>query len=518
MDQKPVSSLVLPFPSKGVSRRLSYQETPGDTTPDANNVRPDASIESRERGGSRPALVKWDSAQPGGSNAVRLIGEAFYSTGTAYAKHLVMSANGGLYRYNSAGSWTTITGGTALVSSRPLSGCDLLNNYYIANDTGGGIQVWDPTGTTKSDLTATEGTVPSDCHIVARYRDRLLLAGDQANPHVIHASRQGDPTDWDFTAQGKQASWKGSTADAGQIGMPVTALIPHGDDCCIVGCSSELWVIRSDPAHGGSVDNLSRAIGVFDYTSWCHDSEGNLWFISYNDGLYFMSGGCGNIPLSVSREKIPEEFLNLTRGTDVVTMTYDVRDRGLHVVINGSSDSAWFVDLKIQRGGDNTANRNWASFWPQSYQADHYPMFQFHRRESSHSDSQALWGGSDGYLRHHDYTLSQDDGSNEIVSEVCYLFPLAPNGHVGILNSIEVVPAAGSGDIDAAISIGNSMEEAFDATALTTLEFNTAGYSCAQYPRLRGNAAKVKLSNGEANAKWAMEELYVEIAEGGRRR
>ena len=511
-----VKTIAIPFPVGGVDKRLSYDEQAPLTAVAASNVRPDASISSRERGGSRPGLVKWDSAQPAGANVVRLIGQAFFTSSSAYAKYTYMSANGTLYRWNSAGSWTQITGVT-LVGNRPLTGCDLLNKVYIANQvTTEAIVVWTPTGTTMAALVASAGTVPTKCYILARYRDRLIAAGDRDNPHVIYASKQGDPTDWDDTATGVDAAWTLTTAEAGRVGAPITALAPHGDDCMIVGCAGELWTVRSDPGSNGAIDNLSRTIGIFDYTSWCHDSEGNLWFISHNDGLYFMSAGCGDRPLSVSRERLPEDLLNLVRGTDVVTMSYDVRDRGLHIVKNGSSDSAWFVDIKIKRTGD--AARNWGSFWPASHTADHYAMYQYHLTEADHTKSQALWGGSDGYIRHFDNTASQDDGSADITATYSVVVPMASPGEVGGLHTLECTPATSSGDIDVAVAVGNSMEEAADASASATYAFNSVGYNGSIHPRVRGNAVKLTVSNGQSNAEFAVESLLIKVAPQSNRR
>lgn len=513
-----MEAIKLPFPWGGEVKRQAFSESGPPTTPDASNVRPDCSILSRERGGSRPGLVKWDSAQPAGANAVRLIGEGFFTSSSTYAKYLYMSAGGALYRYNSAASWTAITGVT-LSSDRPLTSCDLLNKVYIAGDstTDDALVEWNPTGTTAALVSAsvTAGTVPTKCFIVCRYRDRVVLAGDRDNPHLVYACRQGDPYDWDDTEEDDQAAWTLSTADAGAIGEPVTALIPHGDDCLLVGSGSSLWVLRSDVTYDGVVDNLSRAVGIIDYTAWCHDSEGNLWFLSH-DGLYYMPGGCGSPPYSVSREKIPAELLNIDTSSTTVTLSYDVYARGLHIALNGSSDEAWFVDVRMMNLGDTIKPQG--SFWPQSYQATHYPFYQYQRRDEALDQSLVLWGGSDGYLRHHDDTASQDDGSNTFSSYYYITAPMASHGREGVLSTLECVTAANSGDVDIAVQVGNTPEAALAASAFSTHAFNTAGWNRPAYPRARGNAMALKVQNGETNAEWATEEIIVGVESGGRRR
>ena len=52
------SILNLPFPVLGLDRRYAYQSQPPYTTPGCLNVRPDGTLEGRQRGGSRPGMGK----------------------------------------------------------------------------------------------------------------------------------------------------------------------------------------------------------------------------------------------------------------------------------------------------------------------------------------------------------------------------------------------------------------------------------------------------------------------------
>ena len=51
--------VALPFPIKGIDRRLAYANQPKLTTPDALNVIPLDVSNGRQRGGQRPGLAKW---------------------------------------------------------------------------------------------------------------------------------------------------------------------------------------------------------------------------------------------------------------------------------------------------------------------------------------------------------------------------------------------------------------------------------------------------------------------------
>lgn len=517
-----MQNLSLAWPIEGVVKRQSYHAEAFDQSvcPDALNVRPDCSILSRERGGSRPGLVKFSATELGGGTPVRMIAECYYVAASVHTKILTASAGGTMYK-ESGGTFSAIaTQNATLTSDRPLVAVDLLNKLYVASDNSASDQicVYDPTTDQLDVLVASAGTVPTKCWMLARFGDRLVAAGDRDNPDVIYASARRDPTDWDYASRTADAdSWVTSAGDIGSIGEPVTALIAHGNDCLLVGCSSSLWAFRSDPGIGGRADNLSQTTGMFDYTAWCHDPEGNLWFLSSTDGLYWMPAGCGLPPVSVSREKLPEELVNLTRGTDTVTMAYDIKDRGIHLTINGSSDSAWWLDVKVKRNGDQISP--WAAFWPQTYQSTHYPVFQFHRKDQPLNKSQVLWGGEDGYVRRHDDTASQDDGTNNFTSYCNILFPLGQNGMRGTLGRLEAVTAANSGDVDIDVYVGDGAEAAVNATVEpTSYTFNTAGWNTVKHPRKRGTHCMLSIKNGETNSEWAVEEIIAGIEQAGARR
>ncbi len=80
----PKRDMHIVFPSGGVNRRMSHQTQPPFTTPDAENVRPTGTYQSRDRGGSRPGLVKAYSTVMGGAMNARVIGlEHADTAGTA---------------------------------------------------------------------------------------------------------------------------------------------------------------------------------------------------------------------------------------------------------------------------------------------------------------------------------------------------------------------------------------------------------------------------------------------------
>jgi hypothetical protein len=517
-------------PIGGVHKRLAYQYQPPFTTPDALNVRTDDAILSRERIGSRPGLAKYSATQIGSGNPVRLISDVAYVSGGAYAQKVIASSNGALYHDN-AGVWSVVTGGPPqLMSDRMLTAADHLQKLYIAGDTGHAdsprLCVFNPADNTLALVTASAGTVPVKCDLVAMWRDRIVLAGDRVDPHLWYMSKLGNPTNWDYSPAFTTSAdaVNATNSDAGRIGEPIRALVSHTDECMMFGCSSSIWVLRGDPQAGGRLIKLSEEVGILDRASWCYDAGGYFWFLS-QDGLYVMPPGCGDAPVSVSREKLPSELLRIDRDSYTVSMCYDFLHRGIHLFVTKTSDSTglghWWIDTKVSRGGDQEVVAS-AAFWPQSFQTGHEPTAIFGRRDYTPSAtglSPVLIGGRDGYVRQFDDSLAQDDGDNAITSYVDVgPFPLGPPGYHGRLEEIQLVAARSSGGLKLTVRTGDNAEAAFHATRQEEYTLTRAGLNRTARPRARGQAALARVSGNEANTKWSFEEINVRRQAAGVRR
>lgn len=364
------------------------------------------------------------------------------------------------------------------------------------------------------------GFVPVGRSLVTMWRDRIIYAGGKYTPHVFEMSRQGDPADFDYGADPQDVGRAviGTLADAGELGEPITALIPHDQVCLIFGCSTSLWICRGDPAYGGQIDNLSHEIGVVSANAWCYTPDGYLFFLS-KDGLYMMGPGCGSTPVSVSRERLPEELISVDTSAYTVSMAYDVRDRGIHLFVtkNTAATAAhWWIDVKLTMHGDATN----ASFWPVELADTDYDPFICHGRKNYTSDySWVILGGRDGYLRRFRSNLGADDGTN-FESYVDYgPIRLSSNDFVeGVAYDLVGNVASGSGDVAAAVRTGETMEEAFNATAGETVYWRTAGLQYTHTVRRHGRAAFVRISNGEDGSRWAIEGLMLTRGDGGRQR
>ncbi|MCH7925080.1 MAG: hypothetical protein IIC51_06060, partial [Planctomycetes bacterium] len=97
-----------------------------------------------------------------------------------------------------------------------------------------------------------KGQTPTGCPLIAVFADRLILAGQTDFPHLWYASRKGDYLDWSFgrPADDTAQAVAGAATDAGIIGEPLTALVPHSSDYLVLSTISQLWVLRVDPYLG----------------------------------------------------------------------------------------------------------------------------------------------------------------------------------------------------------------------------------------------------------------------------
>ena len=408
----------LTTPMGGLYRRRSWGETPPFTTSDCMNVRPDDTISGRERIGSRPGI---DSSHilRGVSNATHMTpGEGvdhlegapilllttvrwWGRIGPYYAWRetlvaVVYGKNDGKgyirYSHNSGIDWNTPVGLETvehLYRDGPMTSAEINQKLYIG-DKNYCIE-FNPAGTSASggggnstteELKASKGHhAPKGCLIAASYRGRLLLTGKPSTPHIWFMSKMNDPNDWDYTDTSVTSAVQGDLSQAGSLGEPIQAAIPHGDDCVIFGCAASLWTLRSDPNYGGTLDNLSHRIGISGRQSWCRSSEGWLFMLT-QDGVYAMPPGCGETPRSLSRERVPEELVFQRAveygGDRFLCMEYDSVHRGVHITRTnadttkvGNKDMGnthWWMDVKQTFTQDSG---NVASFWPWTTENPH---------------------------------------------------------------------------------------------------------------------------------------------------
>lgn len=368
-------------------------------------------------------------------------------------------------------------------------------------------KVYDPATDTISIMTATTGQVPTGCPLIARYLDRLVMAGAEIAPGVWYMARVSDELDWDFSQTDSRRAVAGTASAAGVPARAIIALAPHSDDYLVIGCRESLWRLRGDPAYGGSLDNLSHNVGIVGMNAWTYGPSGELIFLS-SDGIYILPPGGDAKPESLSRELLPEELLNFNPDTTTVNIEYDIQDRGVHIFLTPDSSNTrihWWLDWERK------------TFWPLTYASGHEPTATCILQATAIEDSGVILGGRDGTLRRPS-ALSEDDAGTTFETYIRIgPVPLAQDGSFGVLQEIQAVVAESSGGITWEVFIGNTFEAASVSTSAVSNGTWNQGLNASERPGGRGQAVVIKLT-GVTGRQWALEQIYMVTRGSGRRR
>ncbi len=528
------STKALAFPLAGVSRRGAYrQQTRPFTAPWAVNVRTVGPSEQRRRGGSRPGLAKWCPADLG--NVTALIPGTDKDAAGTRRHDLVYVADGVLgYVRDGVRSLTTaeLEGPDGVdifddnnvsidfsgsVSAASLQGTVRNGRVYLADSV---LRTYDPATGVVEDVIATEGIVPTGQPLIALYRDRIFLAGDS---QAWFASRQGDPTDWDFGAamEDPGAAAAGQLSDAGRMGDVVTAMIPIHDRALVMATAGTLWVLRGDPVAGGRLESVSDAIGIVAPNAWAMSPDGVVTFLSH-DGVYVYAAGSGQAPVRFSAERLPEELREVDVDDNTISMAYDPVGRGYHLFVTPADGVGyhWWIDLENK------------AFWPQRLSENHQPLAAALLSEAGLGN--VVVASQDGYLRY--FLEGQADDDGEPLTSHVMIGPvhLGENDtRDGLLAEIHGAMEGVSSERDGVVTwravMGRSAAEAAEAAlddlddVLDGQEPSRSAASGAwgegmnrrQSPRARGPWVVVWLSSEEA---WSYEAVSIVVRHLGRHR
>jgi hypothetical protein len=411
-----------------------------------------------------------------------------------------------------------INSGTYKIASVASGEITLTEN--IATDTGScsfrivrAMKVYSPANDSLEIWTATagKGVVPHDCNIVTMYNDRVVCAGDPSNPQVFYMSRQGDANDWDYYGNytNPQRAVFSSTSDAGRIGRAITAVVP-GSNFMVIGCSTQLWVVRGELTAGGRQEKLSDNIGIVSRFAWCWGPSGELYFLS-RDGVYMVPPGAQGMPQSVSRQVLPSDLFNIDSDLYEVQMAYDIEFRGIHIYLTEKSESAnvnhWWFDFEGK------------GFWPVRVQDNHEPTSLYTFSSPIKEDSAVLHGCRDGYIRRYRINIETDDGSE--IESWLKIGPIALgkfDSEVGLLQELNLTLAEDSGPVTWYVYVDETHELAATKTTAFTSGTFVESTNLRVHPRARGRAFVLKLKNSSASRAWIFESCDGVISSAGRQR
>lgn len=450
---------------------------------------------------------------------------------SARRARIVVVGGGNVYRSSIDGDVLLLVnnGSAALISSGPVRSVQAfgglsLGDMFFCDSTADGYVYLDPSDNTIKDWQTEVTSVSSSvlpvgsadatkaCRFITLYRGRVVLAGLLEDPQNIFASAVGNPFDWDYspTTPTDTQAFALNSSNAGSVGDVVTALMTHSDDLMFIGGDHTLWVMRGDPAAGGTIDKISDQAGVLGPDAFSFDPAGNLYFMG-NNGLYLMPAG-GGYPQLISAKKLDKTFGNINLRQYTVKLQYDRQARGVNIYILPIIDPAapvihYFFD---ERTGGLCRDDLPYSIGPSAV----------HLFDADDPDDRAvLLGGTDGYVRFIDPTSADDDGA-AIHSFVRFplLHPSLPMGQFQ-LNDLQLTlasAAAGGSGVTLNLYRGNTPEEAARSSTVVLTRAQVAGRNLPiRYP-VRANALSFELSHSTAGQRWAYEAGVVLIKGMGR--
>ena len=367
-------------------------------------------------------------------------------------------------------------------------------------------------GTNLKKLTLSSDTVsawnPSDIpalpRLIARYRGRIVLAGQVADPNNWHMSKSGDPDNWDTAPAVTNAlmAVSGNIGEQGLMGDVVTALIPYDDDAMVIGMDSSIAIMAGDPAAGGAIDVVSNDTGIA-WGAWALDPYDTLYFMGI-DGIYKMPRG-GQI-VSLTLNVLDDVFEKIDLSVNRVVLEWDYRRRGLLVIIANVNDDtindAFFFDARTE------------GWFPTEYPVTMGPNVIISHDAELADDKQFLLGCRDGYIRQIDEDALDDDGTT-IASNV-RLFPVSTRtGTDSRLAGLEIVLVEGSKDVTLKLYSGQTAEQVALSTTVRWSRTLKAGRNVLTLPRIAGAWLQMEFT---ATTRWGLESLYGLFDEKGRSR
>lgn len=381
-------------------------------------------------------------------------------------------------------------------------------------------------GGTVTKVPSALGVMPYNQSGLAVYRDRMVLFGYD---HQVYFSRQSNPLDWNYGADGTDAqrAYVLTLSNASGLGKRCTAAIPLMDSYMVLGCVNSLWMLRGDATNGGELVALSRSVGIIDRNAWCRSPEGHLVWLSQN-GLYGLGTG-GSIagsaslgtPEPLSRNKLPLELLNVDTNNYTVLMAWNNEYQGVDIWLTPANAGSTIDGTGL--GGTLHWFFDWETkgFWPVTYSSPNFDPFCCLAHSSDDSWlSGVIFGCRDGYIRRQRDFCESDDGL-QLYSYITYgPFRIAGPMDEGIVHELNAATAAGSGTVTWALYPGTSEEAAYppSATAFASGAWSTQGRNYTDRPRMRCAAMALALVNLSYGRAWAMEEITAMVDKAGRQR
>jgi hypothetical protein len=270
-------------------------------------------------------------------------------------------------------------------------------------------------------------------------------------------------------------------------------------------------VLRGQPTTGEFV-TLSPNVGPSGPAAWCHDGQGNLYFMSTSDGLWRMDAGCGDSPYSIGREKLPAELLNCNPkiSDTYVSVSYDPRFRCLWIYIDKSGsgdDEFWSYDLQAPNG----------AFFRHTFDNGPLRLGTLLKGAATEDKSALLALDNSGTI------YQYDQASSESFDAYSWNGPIAPGGQgrEGMFHALQATFAEGSDNVTWELYVGDSPEAAYAGgvgTPKASGSFTRDGLSTWRHCMSRAAFGYLKLLTPDSGNRWSQENVNAKVSALGLRR
>jgi hypothetical protein len=378
------------------------------------------------------------------------------------------------------------------------------------------------------------GEMPTKAYLGCLYNGRVVLSGDPLHPNQWYMARQSNPWDWAYIANDGGSPIKGGNSDLGELGDIVRCLAPYKDDYLIFGCSDSIFVMFGDPMAGGALREVSLTTGIFGANSYCWDDQNNFYFWG-NNGLYKTT--IPGVPQCISQYKLPKlvKTEQVSPQTHRITLLYDQDRHGILVAITvlaTGANSNYFYDLNALDESEI------GGFFPESY-PDACGIYSGIYYDSNTSSLKGLvLGCTDGYIRNFDDSVKSDmvGAVAHAIDSYVTLGPIRMSSQPqrnGTLSGVDLTVAGGGP--------GGSQPDSDDVTFKVFTSRTSSGVLENMYangaPKIggvfagpgnvRGTTRRqtvrdmwmgMRLGNDVVDESWAFEELFIHLADSGRRK
>lgn len=529
------------LPVKGIHLGTPRHVVPEGYSPDMNNVFV-YDIGERARMGQRPGSSKYFGTTQfgGGAKFGQLMHQCTIEISGARVDYIFVAFGGKLYLQKpsdvSAVRVDDTGAGAAVFSpGRRVEAATFENVTYFTD----GLVLRKYTHTASVSYlnftawTASHGLMPVTvtpryCRLLCIWRGRMVQALlDDASPEDVFFSKQGDPSDYDYSVTPNAAMpfVIDENYRAGQIGQPVTALIPFNNDKLLIGLDHSLYMMLGDPADGGTLLPISDSIGILTQDSWC--VRGNTVYFMGPDGFYSWSGE--DEPTNLSRDIYNSIYSNLPRKGYFVNVRFDQSRQGIFVFVTKSATPFTthhsFLDLRtgallpisfsINTGGDDTQGSGGTgapTYGPTK-------ALYYDGGDATTDDAAMLIACRDGYVRKIDTAaVGSDDGT--AISSYLNIAPFNPGGQGGRVMINGWYPTLGeTGSTNCNWTI-KAAEDAYNALAnpvtTRTGTFTSSGRQSPRGERITGSSFALKFDNSTLSKAFDLEDITMIAQQAGR--